>query len=395
MSNRINFYKSCNWDIMSYRGGFLSLMTWNWQRPGWPHFSYDSTALASLERQFLLNSGEFFGVFKHVGADDRDALKIELLSDEALKTSEIEGERLDRDSVQSSLRHQFGLGPDERRIAPAERGIAEMMVSLYTHFAEPLTHATMHAWHAMLMSGQRSTQVIGGYRIHPDPMRVVSGRIDDPDVHFEAPPSSRMKEEMDRFVLWFGSTAPGGSAPLPALTRAGIAHLYFVSVHPYEDGNGRIGRAVAEKSLAQNLGQPSLIALAYTLERARKAYYAAIEGNNKELEITDWLTYFGNTVVAAQRNTIKRVDFLVAKSRLYEKVRGKLNERQEKALTRMFREGISGFKGGLSAENYIRITKTSRATATRDLQDLVVMGALTRTGELRHTRYHLNIAIRE
>jgi Fic family protein len=225
-------------------------------------------------------------------------------------------------------------------------------------------------------------------------MRVVSGRIDDPNVHFEAPPSSEMKKEMDAFVLWFNNTAPGGSAPLPALTRAGIGHLYFVSIHPFEDGNGRIGRALAEKSLSQNLGQPSLIALAYTIERARKAYYAALEGNNKELEITDWLTYFGNTVIEAQRNTIKRVDFLVARSKLYEGLRGKLNERQDKVLARMFREGVGGFKGGLSAENYIRIAKTSRATATRDLQDLVAMGALTKTGELRHTRYHLNIAIR-
>jgi Fic family protein len=365
-------------------------MRWNWQRSGWPQFDYDPAASERLERRFLFDSGEFFGAFKHVGLDDQNTLKIELLSDEALKTSEIEGEILNRDSVQSSLRYQFGLGPDER-IPPAERGIAEMMVSLYTSFAEPLTHAMLHAWHAMVMSGQRGIQVIGGYRTHADPMRVVSGRIDKPAVHFEAPPSSRMREEMDAFVLWFNRTAPGGSGPLPALTRAGIAHLYFVSIHPFEDGNGRIGRAVAEKSLAQSLGQPSLIALAYTIERERKAYYATLEGNNKELEITAWLTYFGNTVIEAQRNTIKRVNFLIAKSKLYEIMRGKLNERQDKVLARMFREGIEGFKGGLSAEKYITIAKTSRATATRDLQDLVAMGALTRTGELRHTRYHLNI----
>jgi Fic family protein len=226
-------------------------------------------------------------------------------------------------------------------------------------------------------------------------MQVVSDRIDEPRVHFEAPPSSKMKEEMDAFVLWFNKAAPDGGEALPALTRAGIAHLYFVSIHPFEDGNGRIGRALAEKSLAQNLAQPSLITLAYTIERARKAYYAALERNNKDLEITEWLTYFGNTVIEAQRNTIKRVDFLVAQSKLYGKVRGQLNDRQDKVLARMFREGISGFKGGLSAENYINITKTSRATATRDLQDLVAMGVLTRTGELRHTRYHLNISAGE
>ena len=366
-------------------------MAWNWQQPDWPKFSYEAVPLQPLEKQFLLRSGEFIGVFKHIGEHDRDLLKIELISDEALKTSEIEGEILDRDSVQSSLREQFGLGTDHRRVPTAERGIAELMVDLYKNFADPLTHETMFAWHAMIMSGQRGIQIMGSYREHAEPMRVVSGSIDNPKVHFEAPPSERMEEEMDAFVIWFNETAPDGKRPLPALTRAGIAHLYFVSIHPFEDGNGRIGRALAEKSLAQNLGQPSLIALSYTIERGRKAYYAALERYNKDNEITDWLTYFAETIIEAQHNTIKRVDFYVAKAKLYERLRGQLNPRQEKVIARMFREGIDGFKGGLSAENYISITQASRATATRDLQDLVAKGAFTRIGELRHTRYHLNI----
>ncbi len=369
-------------------------MPWNWERPGWPEFTYDPSALETLEPQFLLHSGEFIGAFKHVGPDDRDTLRIELISDEALKTSEIEGEVLNRDSVQSSLRQQFGLGSHGRRVPPAERGIAEMMVDLYKNFGTPLSRETMFAWHKMVMSGDRSIQVVGGYRMHSDPMQVVSNRAHDPKVHFEAPPSLRVRAEMDAFVRWFNDTAPGAKRPLPALTRAGLVHLYFVSIHPFDDGNGRIGRALAEKSLAQCLGQPTLIALAYTIERARNAYYAALERNNKELEITDWLVYFGNTILEAQRNTIRRVDFYVAKAKFYEKLRGKLNERQGKVIARMFREGIDGFKGGLSAENYIRITKTSRATATRDLQDLVAMGALTKTGELRHTRYYLNLCER-
>ncbi len=368
-------------------------MTWNWERPEWPEFTYDAAALEPLEKRFLLHSGEFIGAFKHVGPEDQDMLKIELISDEALKTSEIEGEILDRDSVQSSLRQQFGLGTDDRRVPPAERGIAEMMVDLYRTFGDPLTHETMFAWHNMLMRGERRINVIGGYRTHSDPMQVVSGRVHDRKVHFEAPPSSRMPEEMNAFVEWFNDTAPDGKRPLPALTRAGIAHLYFVSIHPFEDGNGRIGRALSEKALAQNLGQPSLIALAYTIERARKAYYAALESSNKDTEITDWLVYFAETILEAQRNTIKRVDFYVAKAKFYEKLRGQLNERQEKVIARIFREGIDGFKGGLSAENYISLTKTSRATATRDLQDLVAMGALTKTGELRHTRYHLLLPV--
>ena len=151
---------------------------------------------------------------------------------------------------------------------------------------------------------------------------------------------------------------------------------------------------IAEKSLAQNLGQPSLIALAYTIERRRKDYYTALERNNKGLEITGWLEYFAHTILEAQNNTIKRVEFYVAKAKFYEKFRGMFNERQDKVIARMFKEGIDGFKGGLSAENYISLTHTSRATATRDLQDLVEKGALTRTGELRHARYRLNLTER-
>lgn len=369
-------------------------MTWNWEQPGWPEFSHDSKILEAFERQLLMRAGELIGAMRHVGRKEQDLLRIELISDEAVKTSEIEGEMLDRASVQSSLRQQFGLATDRRRISPAERGIAEMMVDLYRSFSDPLKHETLSAWHKMIMSGNRGINVVGGYRTHADPMQVVSGGSHKPKVHFEAPPSSRMKAEMDTFVKWFNDTAPGSRRPLPALTRAGIAHLYFVSIHPFEDGNGRIARALAEKSLAQDFGQPTLIALSYTIERSRRAYYAALERNNKNTDITNWLAYFAQTILEAQRNTIKRVDFYIAKAKLYENLRSRLNVRQQKAIARMFREGIDGFKGGLSAENYVSITKCSRATATRDLQDLVAQGALRRAGELRHTRYHLNLAAR-
>lgn len=367
-------------------------MSWNWEKAEWPIFAYDSKALEPLEKQFLLSSGEFIGAFRHIGADEQDTLKVELISEEAVKTSEIEGEILNRDSVQSSLRHQLGLGAEQPGVPAAERGIAKMMVDLYRNFATPLTDQTMFDWHKMLMSGDTSIHVVGGYRTHTDAMQVVSGPIHKRTVHFEAPPSIKVPDEMKAFVAWFNKTAPSGDAPLAPLTRAGIAHLYFVCIHPFEDGNGRIGRALAEKSLAQNLNQPSLISLAYTIERKRKDYYAALERNNKELEITGWLKYFANTVLEAQTNTIRRVDFYVAKAKFYERLRDQLNERQAKVIARMFREGIDGFKGGLSADNYISISGTSRATATRDLQDLVEKSALTKTGELRHTRYQLNLA---
>jgi Fic family protein len=368
-------------------------MQWNWEQIDWPNFAYDRKTLERLEQEFLLRSGEFLGVFRHITPDERDLIRIDLISEEALSTSAIEGEYLDRESVQSSLRQQLGLASETRRIGPTERGITEMMTDVYLDFASPLSHGTLFAWHRMLMVGNR-TKMIGRYRAHAEPMQIVSNRLDEPKVHFEAPPSDRVEHEMEGFVEWFNRTAPNGTAPLSALSRSAITHLYFESIHPFEDGNGRVGRALSEKALAQNLGEPTLIALAYTIERNRKTYYRELERNSRTNEITDWMIYFANTVLKAQRTTLARVEFSVAKARYYEKFRGLFNERQERVIARMFREGIHGFKGGLSAENYITLTKASRATATRDLQDLAAKGALVRTGELRHTRYLLAVNVR-
>lgn len=367
-------------------------MAWNWQQPDWPNFRWEEAALAPLEARFLQNMGEQIGSIKHVVVDDRTAILIDIMTSEALKTSEIEGELLDRESVQASLRRQFGLDVDPRRIPPAEAGIAEMMVDLYRGYADPASHGAMHRWHKMLTSGRTDLERIGAYRTHEAPMQIASGYLHKPKVHFEAPPSHAMPSEMDAFVAWFADTAPDRAHPLPALTRAGLAHLYFVSIHPYEDGNGRIARALAEKALAQAVGHPSLIALSLVIQRKRAAYYDALEANNKGTEVGGWLTYFAETVLDAQAYTQRAIDFLIAKTKLYDRVRDQLNERQARAAARMFREGPDGFKGGLSAANYISITGTSRATATRDLGELVDKGVLTMSGALKSTRYALNLA---
>jgi Fic family protein len=366
-------------------------MKWNWQKPAWPRFQWDARALSEREGRFLREAGVVVGALKHVGGDQRSNLVIELISTEAVKTSEIEGEILDRASVQSSLRRNFGLGNEDRRVPPAEQGIADMMTELYRGFGAPLTHEKLFAWHSMVMRGRKDVKDIGRYRTHQEPMQVVSGAIYQPTIHFEAPPSSVMASEMDRFLEWFKATGPGGEGSLPPLTRSGLAHLYFVCIHPFEDGNGRIGRAISEMALSHGLGEPALLALSQTIQSDRKRYYAMLEQSNKELEVTAWLEYFAETVLDAQAYALRLVDFLIAKTRLYDRLLGSLNERQEKVLARMFREGVEGFKGGLSAENYMAITGTSPATATRDLADLVMKGALRRTGERRHTRYWLNI----
>jgi Fic family protein len=370
-------------------------MTWNWQRPEWPNFSWNPDLLRKAEEQFLLGAGIFVGTFNHLGPAERDQLTIEALSTEALTTSEIEGEFLDRASVQSSIQRQLGLGTDRRRVKPAEQGIAEMTVDLYRSFKRPLSSAMLFNWHRMVMNGRRDIATIGAYRKQGEPMQIVSGAIYDPKVHFEAPPSGKLPREMARFIDWFNRTAPGGKSPLPPLTRAGIAHLYFECIHPFEDGNGRIGRAIAEKALAQYLDQPPLTMLAMTILAKRKAYYAALERNNTEIELSDWLRWFAGTAIEAQRRTTALIEFLLDKTRLLDRLRGELNERQEKALLRLLAEGPEGFKGGLSAGNYMTITGATAPTTTRDLADMVAKGALVRSGERRYARYRANIDLRQ
>ncbi len=363
---------------------------WNWQKSDWPHFQYKKISLELLEAQFLHSSGILLGVLKHLDAEASEKLRIELLTTEALQTSAIEGEILNRESVQSSLLRYFGLQADDRRAPLAEQGIAEMMVDLYRSFSTPLTHEMLFQWHRWITKGRQDLHDVGRYRVHQEAMQVVSGRMDKRIVHFEAPPSAVVPVEMDRFVEWFNRTAPGRSDSLPAITRAAIVHLYFVSIHPFEDGNGRVGRALAEKALAQNLGHPTLLALADAIKRRQKGYYQALEENNQSNEISSWLGWFADTVIEAQRATQEGVEFLIKKTKLLDRLRGQINVRQKKVLLRMLEEGPVGFTGGMSSEKYMRIAATSPATATRDLQDLVEKEAFVRKGERKGTRYFLS-----
>jgi len=368
-------------------------MAWNWQQSDWPKFSWDESQLAGAEREFLLRSAECAGAIRHLSRDDREQLSVEAMSSEAVMTSEIEGEILDRASVVSSIRRQLGLSTDSYRLPPAERGVAEVMVDLNQSFAFPLTEDMLFRWHHLLLSFRNDLKDIGFYRTHDEPMQIVSrGRTYDfPTVHFEAPPSELVPREMKAFVDWFNQTAPESSQALPAITRAGLTHLYFESIHPFEDGNGRLGRALSEKAINQTMGHITYVALATAIAANRKTYYQSLEEASKSNEVTSWLVWFGSVVNEAQTSSTDLVDFLIAKTKMFNALRGQLNQRQEKALIRMFAEGRRGFKGGLSAGNYMKISGAPSTTATRDLADLVEKGALTKSGELRHTRYFLKL----
>jgi Fic family protein len=356
-------------------------MKWNWQLQGWPKFKFDSKAVASLEKKFLQSSGGRAALLKHLGQDKQEQFVVEVLCAEGLKSSEIEGEILQRESLQSSIRRHLGLAT-EKKVQPKEEGMGNLLWNMYTTYDQELTHEMLFEWHKMVMQGKSDI----AYRTHAEPMQIVSGRYDHSQVYFEAPPSKDVYKEMTAFIQWFNASRSDESI----LTRAAIAHVYFESIHPFEDGNGRIGRALIEKALSQHLKGPMVIAISRGIAERRKEYYEALASCNTSLDIQKWVEFFAEVAVQSQEETLSEIHFLMAKSKLMYQLKDKINPRQEKALLRMFAEGIKGFTGGLSAENYIKITKASRATATRDLNDLVAMGALYKTGELKHARYWLN-----
>jgi len=338
------------------------------------------------------NAAIAVGTMRHLENDDREDVVIELLCSDAVSTSAIEGEILDRDSLQSSLRRQLGMSAAPFRSRPAEAGIAEMMADLYRYPLNPITEGRLQEWHRMVMNGRRDIADIGHYRRHSEPMQIVSGAFGRQRVHFEAPPSGRLTIEMGRLLEWLARTSPEGPDPLPALSRAGIAHLWFESIHPFEDGNGRIGRAIAESALARAISTPTFSALSKSLLKHRKDYYAMLEVASTTLAIDDWLSWFADRALEAQKSADELVRFLIEKTRFMDRLRDVLNERQEKVLLRMLAEGPEGFTGGLSAGNYATITGAPPSTITRDLSNMVEKGALLRTGERKATRYRLNIA---
>ena len=370
-------------------------MPWVWQLAGWPEFRWRSGLLDEQERRFIEGTSITIGSLRHLPAGEQDELTIALLERDALGTSAIEGELLDRASVQSSLRKHLGLAAAPLPLArahPREHGITELMANLYRSPDTALTEQRLFNWHHMLCHGRRDLASVGRYRQHASPMQIVSGQIGDERVHYEAPPSARVPAEMAVFLDWLARTAPGQAGALPAITRAAVAHLWFECIHPFEDGNGRIGRANAELALAQATSTPRFTGISAVLHRQRKSYYEQLRRHSLRLNIDAWLQWFAQQALQAQAEADTLVRFLIHKTALLRRLTGQLNPRQEKVLLRLLREGPKGFAGGLSAGNYASITGAPPATVTRDLADLVNKGALRRTGERKGARYWLVVA---
>ncbi len=366
-------------------------MTYNWQLDGWPEFQFDLGVLDDIQLKFLLKSGSSTGQYSGISPEKKDQLLVDILLSEAIKTSAIEGEYLSRVDVMSSLKKNLGIHEEQPKLVKDHRakGIAKLMVAVRQSWQEPLSEAMLFSWHDMLMEGNRYVQS-GKWRTGAEPMQVVSGAMGKEVVHFEAPPSSRVPEEMTRFIAWYNATAPGeAQAILNPVLRAALVHLYFESIHPFEDGNGRIGRALAEKALHQGVDQPILISLSQVIEADRDLYYEKLKEAQDTLQVANWLKYFGDVVLEAQEKVKELIEFSLKKTWLFDTYRDQLNERQLKSLKRMLDEGLEGFEGGMNAKKYMSLTGASKATATRDLQQLRDLGIFLAEGGGRSVSYQV------
>jgi len=367
---------------------------YNWQQEDWPIFRYELSNLHEILFSIAEKMGNISGKLSSLAEDLQTEALINLMVEEAIKTSEIEGEYISRPDVRSSIKNKLGLNEQSLSVQDKRApGVAELMLDVRKTFKQPLTEETLFKWHFMLLSSSPYHHLkIATWRTHSEPMQVVSGREGKWVVHFEAPPSTEVPNEMEKFIQWFNNTAPSKSEAIHfAPVRAAIAHLYFESIHPFEDGNGRIGRAIAEKALSQGFGYPVILSLSQSIEADKKSYYAALKEASKSNEITSWIHYFINMTLKAQIEAEAQINFILKKSKFLDIYKDNLNERQLKAIKRMLEAGKQGFEGGMSAKKYMIIASTSKATATRDLQDLLSLKALKQIGSGRNVRYDLNI----
>ena len=360
-----------------------------WENPKWPAFTWDDKSLAKPLAQVSREQGRLLGKMEALGFDLRSEANLRTLTEDVVKSSEIEGELLERDQVRSSIARRLGM--DVGGLVPADRtveGVVDMMLDATGNHAKPLTEDRLFAWHAALFptgrSGMSSIRVGARRDDSSGPMQVVSGPIGKETVHYEAPPAARIPKEMSAFLDWFEQ--PKDTDPL---LTAGLAHLWFVTIHPFDDGNGRIARAIADMALARSekTGQ-RFYSMSAHIRRERNDYYATLEATQKGgLDITRWQTWFLDCLLRALDGAQETLSAVLGKAQFWERfAKEPLNERQIKVLNRL----LDGFEGKLTTSKWAKLAKCSQDTAYRDILDLVERGALKKdAGGGRSTSYSL------
>ncbi|MCL2160670.1 MAG: Fic family protein [Betaproteobacteria bacterium] len=360
-----------------------------WQADDWPDWRYNRSALTWLLTEVSRAQGMLLGRLADVGMALRDQASINALTEDVVKTSEIEGEMLDVESVRSSIARRLGV--DIGAVAPVDRhveGVVEMALDATSRSGEPLTAERLFGWHAALFpTGYSGMSKIATGRWRDDasgPMQVVSGPIHRRKVHFEAPPADALPAETTRFLAWANEKTDE-----PALIKAGLAHLWLVTLHPFDDGNGRIARAVGDLFLTQADGSPQrFYSLSAQIQRERRDYYDVLERTQKgTLDVTDWLAWFLGTLGRALDSAQTTLDGVLLKARFWQRWAGTpMNERQVKLLNRL----LDGFMGKLTSSKWGAIAKCSPDTALRDINELMALGVLKKLpGGGRSTAYGL------
>ena len=364
--------------------------TYVWQASGWPSWHYDLATLVGSLAEVSHAQGLLMGRLADVGMALRDQVSLSALTEDVVKTSEIEGEQLNVESVRSSIARRLGV--DIGALAPVDRhveGVVEMVHDATANSNAPVTRQRLFGWHAALFptgySGLARIKV-GDWRDDASgPMQVVSGPIGHQRGHFEAPPADRLESETDRFFDWIN-----GAAREPPLIKAGLSHLWFVTLHPFDDGNGRIARAIGDLLLARADDSPQrFYSLSAQIQRERKAYYDILERTQKGLlDVTEWLAWFLATLHRAVDQAQHALDAVLEKARFWQRwATTPLNERQVKLLNRL----LDGFEGKLTTSKWATIAKCSQATALRDITDLLARGVLRKSDAGgRSTSYELN-----
>lgn len=369
---------------------------WIWQQPNWPHFSWQADALAPLLRACSHAQGRLLGMLGAVGNDTEVQSSLDALLQNIITSSAIEGEQLNVGSVRSSLARRLGLNEEGQTTSRSE-GLAELLLDAIGGYQQPLDLQRLCKWHGWLFPSDEHLLArplnIGTLR-GEEPMQVVSGRPDRPTVHFEAPARAGLEAQLAEFLAWFESSR--NEASLDPFLRAGIAHFWFVTLHPFDDGNGRLTRAITDLALAQ--GEPQTIrfyAMSANILNDRAGYYRILEASQKgTLDINAWLQWFLATLLKSLEQALARVDRVLAKTRFWQAHRSQaLSAEQIKVLNRLLDGGERGFENGISAAQYQAVAKVSKATATRHLSDLVEKGCLARLpGGGRSTRYQIELS---
>ena len=366
-------------------------MKYTWQQTSWPNFNYDESVLDDLAAELALDLGEINGMIDALSTEMQHETVLQIMITEAIKTSAIEGEYYSRQDVMSSIKKNLGIHYNLSAIKNKNaKSIAKLVVEVRQSKTKQITETIIRKWHAILMEFSKDINA-GKYRNSIELMQIISGSVGKETIHFEAPPAAVIDQEMKQFFCWYKDFKVTPIEIKKALVKTAIAHLYFETIHPFEDGNGRIGRAIAEKCFSNCTKRPIFMSISSTIEQNRKKYYSAIKKAQSSLEITDWLLYFSEIIFQAHKNTKQIIKFTLKKVVFLDQHKTNINARQKKVLLKIFEFGISGFEGGMTSKKYVSITKTSRATATRDLQDLLEKNIVIQKGEGRNIAYEINI----